>query len=308
MEPADLEQVGALLTERGEPDDAVDHRLVVSDPDAGPSSCAVVVDGDRVVSTAALLDEQVRVGRAGSAGRGDAARRPGRAGGHRHRLRGTRARPGPDGLGARAVGRARAPARGDGRDPVLLPAVRLRVRDGDPARAGAHRASPTRPAPARCDRRPGPTCRRSSACRTPPRPVPTSPSRTRRPRWRWLLARDGHDGLGASSATARWSPPDAPPTRTRACCWPRPPRSTATPPPTWWRRSPPPPATTPLAVQRRPGPVDDVCALAVRRAVGARRAVLRPAARPGRRARRAAPGAVGAARGDRPRPHRAATW
>ena len=68
MEPGDLEQVGALLAERGEPDDAVDHRLVVSDPDAGPSSCAVVVDGDRVVSTATLLDEQVRVGRGGSAG------------------------------------------------------------------------------------------------------------------------------------------------------------------------------------------------------------------------------------------------
>ncbi len=60
--PADLEQVGALLVERGEPDDAVDHRLVVEDPDAGYGSCAVVVDGDRVVSTALLLDEQVRVG------------------------------------------------------------------------------------------------------------------------------------------------------------------------------------------------------------------------------------------------------
>lgn len=60
--PADLEQVGALLTERGEADDAVDHRLVVEDPDAGYGSCAVVVDGDRVVSTALLLDEQVRVG------------------------------------------------------------------------------------------------------------------------------------------------------------------------------------------------------------------------------------------------------
>ncbi|CCH30462.1 GNAT family N-acetyltransferase [Actinosynnema sp. NPDC047251] len=56
-EPRDLDQIGALLSERGEPEDAVDHRLVVSDPDAGWETCAVVVDGDRVVSTATLLDE-----------------------------------------------------------------------------------------------------------------------------------------------------------------------------------------------------------------------------------------------------------
>ncbi|MEJ2854353.1 MULTISPECIES: GNAT family N-acetyltransferase [unclassified Saccharothrix] len=56
-EPRDLDQIGALLTERGEPEDAVDHRLVVEDPDAGWEACAVVVDGDRVVSTATLLDE-----------------------------------------------------------------------------------------------------------------------------------------------------------------------------------------------------------------------------------------------------------
>ncbi|MFE1826674.1 GNAT family N-acetyltransferase [Streptomyces yangpuensis] len=60
--PADLDQIGALLSERGEPDDAVDHRLVVTDPDAGLSACAVVVDGDRVVSTATLLDEEVCIG------------------------------------------------------------------------------------------------------------------------------------------------------------------------------------------------------------------------------------------------------
>ncbi|MFJ9766388.1 GNAT family N-acetyltransferase [Streptomyces erythrochromogenes] len=60
--PADLDQIGALLSERGEPDDAIDHRLVVTDPDAGLSACAVVVDGDRVVSTATLLDEEVRIG------------------------------------------------------------------------------------------------------------------------------------------------------------------------------------------------------------------------------------------------------
>jgi predicted N-acetyltransferase YhbS len=60
--PADDEQVGALLAARGDADDAVDHGLVVQDPDAGHAACAVVVDGDRVVSTALLLDEQVRVG------------------------------------------------------------------------------------------------------------------------------------------------------------------------------------------------------------------------------------------------------
>ncbi|WP_109505393.1 GNAT family N-acetyltransferase [Nocardioides speluncae] len=61
-QPTDLDQIGALLVERGEPDDALDHRLVVEDPDAGWASCAVVIDGDRVVSTATLLDEQVRIG------------------------------------------------------------------------------------------------------------------------------------------------------------------------------------------------------------------------------------------------------
>ncbi|WP_040338357.1 GNAT family N-acetyltransferase [Candidatus Blastococcus massiliensis] len=60
--PDDVAQVGALLAERGEPEDAEDHRLVVTDPDEGLSSCAVVVDGDRVVSTATLLAETVRVG------------------------------------------------------------------------------------------------------------------------------------------------------------------------------------------------------------------------------------------------------
>ncbi|GEA86762.1 GNAT family N-acetyltransferase [Cellulomonas cellasea] len=60
--PADLDRIGALLEARGEPGDALDHRLVVEDPDAGWETCAVVVDGDRVVSTATLLDESVRVG------------------------------------------------------------------------------------------------------------------------------------------------------------------------------------------------------------------------------------------------------
>lgn len=57
--PADLDQIGALLAERGEPADAEDHRLVVGDTDGGFDACGVVVDGDRVVSTATLLDETV---------------------------------------------------------------------------------------------------------------------------------------------------------------------------------------------------------------------------------------------------------
>jgi predicted N-acetyltransferase YhbS len=61
--PADLQQIGELLADRGEPDDAVDHRLVVEDPDAGWECCAVVVDGDRVVATATLLDELVSLGK-----------------------------------------------------------------------------------------------------------------------------------------------------------------------------------------------------------------------------------------------------
>ncbi|HEX4701894.1 MAG TPA: GNAT family N-acetyltransferase, partial [Pseudonocardiaceae bacterium] len=60
--PADLAQIAALLTERGDAADAVDHRLVVEDPDAGWPTCAVVMDGDRVVSTATLLDETLVLG------------------------------------------------------------------------------------------------------------------------------------------------------------------------------------------------------------------------------------------------------
>ncbi|MCZ2838711.1 GNAT family N-acetyltransferase [Modestobacter sp. VKM Ac-2985] len=59
--PGDLEQVGALLADRGEPADALDHRLVVEDPDTGWEATAVVVDGNRVVSTATLLAESVRL-------------------------------------------------------------------------------------------------------------------------------------------------------------------------------------------------------------------------------------------------------
>ncbi|GEN79743.1 GNAT family N-acetyltransferase [Actinotalea fermentans] len=60
--PADLDQIGELLERRGEPGDACDQRLVALDPDEGWRSTAVVVDGDRVVSTATLLDETLRLG------------------------------------------------------------------------------------------------------------------------------------------------------------------------------------------------------------------------------------------------------
>jgi predicted N-acetyltransferase YhbS len=53
--PADLDQIAVLLTERGDAADAADHRLIVDD--AGWECCAVVLNGDRVVSTATLLDE-----------------------------------------------------------------------------------------------------------------------------------------------------------------------------------------------------------------------------------------------------------
>lgn len=56
----DLPQAAALLAERGEPADAIDVELVASSQGLG--SVAVVVDGDRVVSTATLLDETVHLG------------------------------------------------------------------------------------------------------------------------------------------------------------------------------------------------------------------------------------------------------
>ena len=49
-EPADLDQIAALLVARGEPADAVDHRLIVEDPEAGWESSAVVVDASRIVT------------------------------------------------------------------------------------------------------------------------------------------------------------------------------------------------------------------------------------------------------------------
>lgn len=58
--PTDLAQAAALLAERGEPADAMDVELVAASQGLG--SVGVVVDGDRVVSTATLLDETVHLG------------------------------------------------------------------------------------------------------------------------------------------------------------------------------------------------------------------------------------------------------
>jgi predicted N-acetyltransferase YhbS len=58
---SELDQIGALLAERGEEVDAEDLRLVAEDPDEGLDSILVVVDGDRVVSTATLLRETVTI-------------------------------------------------------------------------------------------------------------------------------------------------------------------------------------------------------------------------------------------------------
>ena len=59
---ADVEQVADLLGERGDAADAVDLRLVVEDPSEGLESCLVVAHGERIVSTATLLKETVRIG------------------------------------------------------------------------------------------------------------------------------------------------------------------------------------------------------------------------------------------------------
>ena len=60
-QPNDLDQIGALLTARGDAADAEDHALVMADPNGGWESCAVVTDGARVVSTLTLLDEELRL-------------------------------------------------------------------------------------------------------------------------------------------------------------------------------------------------------------------------------------------------------
>jgi hypothetical protein len=62
MRESDLDQTCALLVGRGEEADEFDLRLMVDDPDVGMDAVAVVVDGDRVVSTLTLLDETVYLG------------------------------------------------------------------------------------------------------------------------------------------------------------------------------------------------------------------------------------------------------
>ncbi len=60
--PDDLDELCALLAERGEDADAIDLRLVVGDDDAGWGGVGVVEADGRVVATGTLLDEQLRVG------------------------------------------------------------------------------------------------------------------------------------------------------------------------------------------------------------------------------------------------------
>ncbi len=61
-QPGDLDQIGSLLATRFANADAIDHALIMHDRDAGWSSCGVVTDGDKVVSTLTLLDEIVHFG------------------------------------------------------------------------------------------------------------------------------------------------------------------------------------------------------------------------------------------------------
>jgi predicted N-acetyltransferase YhbS len=55
--PEDLDQIEKLIVSRMDPSDGVDARLLMTDPDAGCEWVAVAVDGDRIVSTATLMDE-----------------------------------------------------------------------------------------------------------------------------------------------------------------------------------------------------------------------------------------------------------
>lgn len=61
--PIEVDQACELLASRGDPEDADDLRLVIEHPDEGFDSCRVVVSpGGKVVSTATLLNERVRIG------------------------------------------------------------------------------------------------------------------------------------------------------------------------------------------------------------------------------------------------------
>ncbi|WP_083268120.1 GNAT family N-acetyltransferase [Lentzea guizhouensis] len=55
--PADVDQVEQLVVARMDPSDGVDARLLMTDRDAGCDWVLVAADGDRIVSTAALMDE-----------------------------------------------------------------------------------------------------------------------------------------------------------------------------------------------------------------------------------------------------------
>ncbi|WP_312877985.1 GNAT family N-acetyltransferase [Lentzea indica] len=53
----DLDQVEKLIVSRMDPSDGVDARLLMTDPDAGCDWVGVAADGDRIVSTATMMDE-----------------------------------------------------------------------------------------------------------------------------------------------------------------------------------------------------------------------------------------------------------
>ncbi|MDQ1534463.1 MAG: hypothetical protein QOF28_2224, partial [Actinomycetota bacterium] len=57
----DLDELYALVAERGEPDDAIDLQLVVESEGAGIEGTAVVEMDGRAVATATLLDETLVV-------------------------------------------------------------------------------------------------------------------------------------------------------------------------------------------------------------------------------------------------------
>ncbi len=201
----------------------------------------VVVDGDRVVSTATLLRESVSISGVdvptGQVEMVATAPCP----------RGPRAGARPDGRGAPAICRPRRPAPGDDRDPVLLPTVRLLVRDADTAALGRRRRSRrrSRRSPFAC-REAWTTSTRWLRCRRPP-----AVADVRMPHsagcWRWLVQRSGstqlvaeHDGAivatarrtppgeglvlgevaGSATASARWSRPAL--ARARSRCWSEP--------------------------------------------------------------------------------------
>jgi predicted N-acetyltransferase YhbS len=57
--PEDVDQVEKLIVSRMDPSDGVDARLLMTDPDAGCEWVGVATDGERIVSTATLMDETV---------------------------------------------------------------------------------------------------------------------------------------------------------------------------------------------------------------------------------------------------------